>query len=257
MMDAIFGREDQNHSELFSPQNGLLMLDLTEQKFDKGYFVIVPRVSDRASAQEISDWHASYPKEYKIRVVNPEGSGMDDAIYPHLSNTFNDLDGQQLNFRSDHRPRARYLYFHYCATMLRRSWFTKKPASALRDELGKRFWGTPGGRYMNRNMLMAFVEDMGHEYEELLEGAMEQTEEDKQEGPVETALAAASDHIKVSLGKGPERFSYGIDESDDKEEEDITKGGGLLNRRFKQTHCISLCSASLKIFFFVLLLSHQ
>lgn len=115
---------------------------------------------------------------------------------------------------------------------------------------------------MNRNMLMAFVEDMGHEYEELLEGAMEQTEEDKQEGPVETALAAASDHIKVSLGKGPEGFSYGIDESDDEEEEDITKGGGLLNRRFKQTHCISLCSASLKIFlknnyFSSLLLSHQ
>lgn len=79
--------------------------------------------------------------------------------------------------------------------MLRRSWFTKKTRSALRDELGKRFWGTPG-RYMNRNMLLAFVEDMGHEYEELVQEAMEQTEGDEEEGPVETTLAAANDHIK-------------------------------------------------------------
>lgn len=69
---------------------------------------------------------------------------------------------------------------------------------------------------MTQNMLLAFVEDMNHEYEESLQGAMEQTEDGKEKEPVETAIAAASNHIKVLLlGKGPERASYEIEEFDD------------------------------------------
>lgn len=67
-------------------------------------------------------------------------------------------------------------------------------------------------------MLLAFVEDMGHEYEELLKGAMEQTEEKKEERSVETYLVAAINHIKISLGKGPEGFSYPLGESDEEQE---------------------------------------
>lgn len=41
---------------------------------------------------------------------------------------------------------------------------------ALKNKIGKLYWGTPG-RYLPRNMLLAFVEELGHEYGELLEGA--------------------------------------------------------------------------------------
>lgn len=71
-------------------------------------------------------------------------------------------------FRSDFRPLARYLYFRYCGAILRRSWHNEKPTVALKDQVGKRWWGTPG----RRNMVLAF-EEMGHEYEALLEGAMD------------------------------------------------------------------------------------
>lgn len=67
-----------------------------EQKFDKGYFVI--RVSDGASAREISDWHANGPKEYQVRVVNPDGDKMKNAIHLYTRQTWNDLDGQHSSF---------------------------------------------------------------------------------------------------------------------------------------------------------------
>ncbi|OJJ01851.1 hypothetical protein ASPVEDRAFT_83375 [Aspergillus versicolor CBS 583.65] len=40
----------------------------------------------------------------------------------------------------------------------------------LRDELGRPFWGTPG-RYMPRNMVLALVEELGHDYKGILAGA--------------------------------------------------------------------------------------
>lgn len=66
---------------------------------------------------------------------------------------------------------------------------------------------------MNRNMLLAFVEDMGHEYEKLLEGAMVQTEEEKGERPVRPSFTSKS------LGKGPEGFSYPLEKSVEEREE--------------------------------------
>jgi hypothetical protein len=46
----------------------------------------------------------------------------------------------------------------------------RKAADALKDENGKPFWGTPG-RYLPKNMLLAFIEELGHEYKSLLDGA--------------------------------------------------------------------------------------
>lgn len=75
--------------------------------------------------------------------------------------------------------------------MLQRSWHNENPTVALRDQVGKQWWGTPGP-YMRRNMLPAFVEEMGHEYEALLEGSMDSTTSEDG-APVETALAAGND----------------------------------------------------------------
>ena len=82
----------------------------------------------------------------------------------------------------------------------------------LKKKLGGKFWGTPG-RYLPRNILLAFVKEMCHEYEELLEGAAE-------EGTAATAeksnifLATVMDEIKALL-LGNEK-----DENEDNIEED-------------------------------------
>lgn len=60
--------------------------------------------------------------------------------------------------------------------MLRKSWHVDgKSDQILRDELGKRYWVTRRA-FMKKAMLLAFVEEMGHEYEELLEGAADEKE---------------------------------------------------------------------------------
>ena len=38
-----------------------------------------------------------------------------------------DMDGKRINFRSDHRPRGRFLYFHYINAILKNSYEMTKP----------------------------------------------------------------------------------------------------------------------------------
>ena len=214
LMDTIFEREDPEVGELFSPFNGILMYDVAEEKFDKGFFVIVPHVADDASPAETALWHASEPKRYKIRVVDKTGNKMNTRISSNSARVWNDLDGEEVTFKTGFRPRARYLYLHYCKMMLRRSWIKDKPIDVLRDELGKPFWGTPGP-YLRRGYILAFIEEMGHEYEELLEGAMNEKEGEKEESVDPLALVAANDEILLTCAKGREGFSddSGDDES--------------------------------------------
>lgn len=104
------------------------------------------------------------PKRYLIRVVDKAHLDMSEIIeYNTSGKRYKDLDGEEVSFKSGFRPRARYLYFHYCTTMLRRSWLQPEAAKILKDELGQRFWGMPG-RYMPRNMLMAHCISRGCEW---------------------------------------------------------------------------------------------
>lgn len=212
-MTTIFDLETS--SDLFSPLNGLLMHKTAENMFDKGYFVIVPYIPtdspyDEPSVNMIKAWHENEPKEFRIRICERDGSGMNKFISGVDGPTWNDLDGSKLVSKSNARPRARFLYFHYCTTILRRSWHQSKVSQVLRDKLGKLYWGTPG-RFMAKNMLLAFVEEMEHDYENLLEGAAGESGEVE---AVETALAAANHQISSRTDQ-----EVSDNESEDEEEE--------------------------------------
>ena len=202
-MDAIFGPMDS--PELFSPLNGLILCQEIEDLFDKGFFAIVPRLPDDPSQADISVWNHLDPKEYKIRILNFQHQNIDQFIHPLVREenlTWRSLDGANVEFRNDFRPRARYLYFHFCLQILRLSWgHQHKDAGALKKELGRAFWGMPG-RYLPRNMLRAFVDELGHEYEALLEGAMEDEIDVDVAGvdneDSEILLATAVDQVKAS-----------------------------------------------------------
>ncbi len=191
VMNSIFGAMDP--PELFSPLNGILIASEVEAAFDKGLFVIVPRLSENASPAERSLWSLSDPKQYKIRLLDLDHPSIDEPIRPPSERTWRELDGTNVEFRSDFRPRARYLYFHHCLQILRRSWKEKHQGQSLKKEIGKAFWGTPG-RYLPRSMLMSFVEELGHEFEQLMEGAIEDsaTEADP------TLLAASTSQIMLA-----------------------------------------------------------
>lgn len=175
-MDAIFG--EQAEPELFSARNGLLLAQHIEKVFDNGKMAIVPYISESTSfcLDNIKSWIISKQREYQVKILDPEWDRLDSRIYSFNPLTFRDLDGCKLHFLSSFRPAARYLYFHYCIQVLRLAWQhneAKSPrnaADALKDENGKPYWGTPG-RYLPKNMLLAFVEELGHEYKSLLDGA--------------------------------------------------------------------------------------
>ena len=105
-MDEIFGREVENMEEPNEIPSGLMLSTYAEKRLEDGDIVLVPDVTDAASQEEIDAWCKSEPKEYKIRVANPEAKGMNwlqpGDVSPRRS--WNELDGRKVQFSSDHRP---------------------------------------------------------------------------------------------------------------------------------------------------------
>lgn len=197
-MTKIFGEEAKH--EMFSINNGLLMSTPAENKMDKGLFVIVPSANDE-SKTDVREWHLSHPKRYKIRVLDKDHKEMLELV-PGSRTNWAQLDGRELRFLSDHRPRARYLYYAYCVAMLRRAHHQGEHEHILKDQ---KFWGTPGP-YLRRAYLLAFVEEIGAD--DLMDDGAEEAEEDV----VETdpaALLSAND--KIRSGYRPRGDVYTIE----------------------------------------------
>lgn len=210
VMNSVFGA--MKEPELFSPLNGMLISHYVEKKFDSGFMTIVPRLSDDPTLAEMSLWQNSEPKEYKIRMLDFNDSEMNKIIRPESDLTWKDLDNTNVEFRGPFRPRARYLYFHYCIQILRRAWRAdKKAAEQIKKEFGKGYWGTIGP-YLPESMLRAFIEELGHEYDGLLAGAIDDKATTSKED--ENLLTAVmSNHIKaLSSPKGKDED---IDENED------------------------------------------
>ncbi|KAL3457609.1 hypothetical protein BJX64DRAFT_295846 [Aspergillus heterothallicus] len=170
-MDAIFGKT--RPAELFSARNGLLMCNTIESNFDSGKLVIVPDLPERPAPMELLAWIKREKREYRVKIIDKSWRKLDNLVYYPSTITWGELDGRKLVFRSNFRPAAKYLYFHYCCQILRRAWGQNTNGGAyaiLKDEVGRPFWGTPG-RWLPRNMLLGLVEELGHEYKELLNGA--------------------------------------------------------------------------------------
>ena len=207
-MDEIFGREAATVEELNTIQNGLMLSVYAKERLEDGDLFLVPDTRDAASDQEIDAWHESEPKDYKIRIMNPEAKGM-NQFHPGTEprKTWNELDGKRVQFSSDHRPHARYLYWQYCKTMLRQSWKDNpvKAKDVLMQERGKEFWGTRGP-YMKKRMLLAFVEQLGHDHEALMENALVESEADNISQSDPSALQLASADIRQSHRKYSEEW---------------------------------------------------
>lgn len=224
MMTSIFGVDAIG--ELFSTRNGIIMSAPAEERFDKGLFVLVPDV-DSTSQHSVDIWNASTPKEYKIRVLNKDDPLMQRAFTidgPKQKEKWIDLDGRRVAFRSDHRPRARYLYFHYCCSVLRRSWNHNQHWDHLRNEIKNNLWATPGP-YLRKAMLAAIAEELGHG----LENAIMQGCKDP-DSPMkdidETALVCVNDQIRVTSRSDQEDESEKshtilVERDDEDEDEDF------------------------------------
>jgi hypothetical protein len=208
VMDSIFGMMES--PELFSPRNGMIISDVVEKKFDKGFMAIVPRLPDRPTPAQVQQWNSSEPKEYKVRILDHKNPEVNKVIRPESAQTWKDLDGSNVEFRSAFRPWARYLYFNYCIQILRRAWKAERSAAEqMRQEFKVGFWGTRG-LYLPESMLRAFIEELGHGYEELSVGAID-----------DRATANPEDKsLLIALGSRQVNASQDEEDEDEDEEED-------------------------------------
>lgn len=146
LMNQIFGIEADE--DLYGVRNGMIIAPTIEAKFDRFQVVIVP-AKPRTEANPVDDW--------VLRIVDHQ---IDDYKVHEIGKTFKELDGRPLVFRSNARPAARYLYFHYVVSMLlaksNRSRKTGVMGIASKDIV----WATPG-KYIRQNMLAALIRGFG------------------------------------------------------------------------------------------------
>lgn len=100
-MVAIFGSGADG--ELFAPNNGML-IPFVAEKFDNGALMLVPRVSDLASACEIRAWNEAEIKQYKIGVIRPKDADMNKFCHPSSDKTWKDLDNEPVTFKGTSAP---------------------------------------------------------------------------------------------------------------------------------------------------------
>jgi len=205
-MTAIFGTED----ELYTSRNGLLMRKDLEKRFDKHWIAIVP-LADYTSAEEVQEWSKGEPQRWKIQVMNPKPQQMRDELDWDTKKTYLDLDDQELAFRNSSRPRAHYLYFHYLVALVKLCYHEDEHEQLTKDQAGNPVWAT-AGKYLKESMLLAFVEEIGHE--ELMANAISEGKKGKEADVDELALEAAN--TAIELGS---RSEEGSDEEEDSDED--------------------------------------
>lgn len=117
---------------------------------------------------------------------------------------WHELYRQKVLFRGNFCLRARYLYFTYCMAILRKSWNKVQPTTTLSDKLGMPYWGS-ASQYIKKIIYQWFMQELGHIYEALLEGAISDSSNKERVGLV--ALKIANDQIKISV-RSQDGLSY-------------------------------------------------
>ncbi|KAL9599169.1 MAG: hypothetical protein Q9219_004036 [cf. Caloplaca sp. 3 TL-2023] len=230
-MDKLFGRPD-GEAELMAPANGLMMCSDAEKRFDMGWMALVPDLPTNATKEQEKGWAEASVRGYKIRVLNarvkqmtellPVGSPLDPQSGRDRS--WWELDGQRVAFSSDHRPRARYLYWAFAVALMRYAYQSKHSEhQPLTAEFGKRFWGT-GGPWIRRKYLRGFAEYLGHDFkwDNLMEAAMDPEDTDDEVDPA--GVIMADKELERTRVKMEEGWMEEQDKDEEWEEEEEEEG---------------------------------
>ena len=158
LADYIFGAGAA--SRLFSADNGLLMHSRLERAFDSGHFVIIPV---DPGERPIRRWKSIVTSDAAQNEVHSVG----DVQRLH------DLDEREICFPTQHRPAARFLYFHMVMTLLRLRQY-REPGweTAWTRLVSCRPWPTPGP-YLRKSMLVRLASLVGDATEEEVDQLVE------------------------------------------------------------------------------------
>jgi HNH endonuclease len=236
-MDSIFGQGSRE--EIFLPCNGLFLHEDVEKALERGWLAIVPDVDIEPSdplrplddlferTERLKSWEKQAVKNYKIVILDPQHKEVtkDLFIIDGINNLL-DLHQRKLVFLTDFRPRARYIWWTFLAAILKTGWQQKasKMANVVTLEVRKanQYWGTRG-RYVKKNMLLGFVEELGQDVESILENSID--EEQEEEANPQGVVVVANEVIFRSQVHGEdsdedEDFDEDEDSDEDEDEED-------------------------------------
>lgn len=178
-MDDIFGKGARE--ELFSPKNGLLLHRNVKHALEKGFAMIVPDVDlepadpdfplgdKQERDNRLKAWKRAKTKEYKFIVPDDKHAAVNEQFLgPNRKLiTIAQLNGKRLEFKSNRRPRARYVWWTFFNAILRRSWSQKLTEGNMQHkEVQKRtlYWGSDGS-YIKKSQILGCIEEIGHDVE--------------------------------------------------------------------------------------------
>ncbi|KAI9813917.1 MAG: hypothetical protein M1826_002350 [Phylliscum demangeonii] len=140
------------------------MHNLVERAFDQGDIVIVPV---DPTEQPIRRWKSILVNpEARNQFLLPKGSGS--------PRTVGELDERELQFRTAHRPAARFMYYQFVIAMfrLRQDNQPQWRQTWTRLVSGRPF-ATPGP-YLQRTMLMCMAREIGDPSNEEIDNLLQQ-----------------------------------------------------------------------------------
>ncbi|KAK0706929.1 hypothetical protein B0T26DRAFT_728620, partial [Lasiosphaeria miniovina] len=133
------------------------------------------------------DWETTFPRGYRITVLDVTPSTMQEVVflkevYKLEFENLAGLHGRRLQFLNEARPRARYMWWTFLSAITQLTWkgSVASPNSLVQKEVlkGTRYWGTYG-RYVKKNLLLGFVNEIGHEVSSIAESIMEHAIEEE------------------------------------------------------------------------------
>ncbi|KAI4924968.1 uncharacterized protein J4E92_007005 [Alternaria infectoria] len=225
---ALFGSSNiDSSSSLFSSFNGLLLPDYMGARFDSGIMAIVPDISSPTYPSEIALWKDTTPREYKLKIFAQNRETEQTGGLMQDINSFTnarrpvplrDIDGSKVGFPAsgqEGRPKECYLFFHYCVQILRQAW---KGIPVVDGEKPGSDWGAVG-KYVDREQMRAVIDELGGEYEGLMECAGDGVGDGG--GDRYTLLEALAEQVIVSNQMNGRRDElYGDEEDEDSDEHD-------------------------------------
>ncbi|KAJ5899517.1 hypothetical protein N7495_004261 [Penicillium taxi] len=151
----LFGQEMINTMDA---RNGLLLHRCIENALDCGDIVIVPVGSE---INQPSRWKCVLINEARrndiiwqgfYQTPNREIRRSNDSLKRMKLIKSQDIDGKELTFTNDHRPRKRFLYFRFLISYL---WAKRKGREISEEKVqARRVWPTIG-RYLRKSTLQA------------------------------------------------------------------------------------------------------
>ncbi|KAF4457818.1 hypothetical protein F53441_332 [Fusarium austroafricanum] len=227
-MDEIFGKGASN--ELFSPRNGIFLEEAIKKALDQGKVAIVPDIDldpkdpelplldQQERVKRAKQWENAPVKEYKFVILKKNDKKIKtDTYLAGLGcdvSTIAELDGRKLVFLTDFRPRSRYIWWTWMNAILQNAWnqsSSDENMAHIEVQKSTRYWGTRR-KYVKRNHLLGFVEELGQDVESILEFG-EGDEDDEYAPGVMEAL------LQESLASSKDSDDEDDDEDDDDDDD--------------------------------------